>query len=35
MLAPCTVTDVDPVPARLPMRVMFIIIIDPRSDDHA
>jgi hypothetical protein len=32
MLAPCTVTDVDPVPARLPMRAM---LIDPRSDDHA
>jgi hypothetical protein len=32
MLAPCTVTDLDPVPARLPLRVM---LIDPRSDDNA
>jgi hypothetical protein len=24
--------DVDPVPARFPLRVM---LIDPRSDDHA
>ena len=32
MLDPCTVTDVDPVPARLTLRVM---LVDPRSDDHA
>ena len=31
MLDPCTVTDVDPVPPRLPLRTT---LTDPRSTDH-